>query len=245
MLKVGGYTKHKYTVMIVVTGGTKGIGKAIIEKFAAEGKNIVVCARNEADLEQLKANIEQEYKVNVATFRADVSKKEDCVKFIDFVNSQKEDIEILVNNAGVFIPGSIHDEEEGAFEMMMETNMYSTYYITRGVIQKMMDNKHGYIFNMASVASFTAYANGGSYAISKHAMLGFSKCLREEMKPFNVKVTSIMPGATYTNSWAGVDLPEDRFIKSEDIADLVMSAYKLSNSAVVEDIVVRPQLGDL
>ncbi|WP_044200921.1 SDR family oxidoreductase [Flammeovirga sp. OC4] len=231
--------------MIVVTGGTKGIGRAIIEKFAQEGKNIVVCARNKEDLSALKEAVENEYNVKVATFSADVSKKEDCKAFVDFVNAQSEDIEVLVNNAGVFVPGSIHDEDEGAFEMMMQTNMYSTYYITRGLIKTMIDNKKGYIFNIASVASFMAYANGGSYSISKHAMLGFSKCLREEMKPHNVKVTSVMPGATYTNSWAGVDLPEDRFMKSEDIADLVMSAYKLSDSAVVEDLVVRPQLGDI
>ncbi|NME72284.1 SDR family oxidoreductase [Flammeovirga aprica] len=231
--------------MIVVTGGTKGIGRAIIEKFAQEGKNIVVCARNKEDLSSLKEAVENAHNVKVATFSADVSKKEECKAFVDFVNAQAEDIEVLVNNAGVFVPGSIHDEDEGAFEMMMQTNMYSTYYITRGLIKTMIDNKKGYIFNIASVASFMAYANGGSYSISKHAMLGFSKCLREEMKPYNVKVTSVMPGATYTNSWAGVDLPEERFMKSEDIADLVMSAYKLSDSAVVEDLVVRPQLGDI
>lgn len=231
--------------MIVVTGGTKGIGKAIIENFAKEGKNVIVCARNEEDLENLKIEIESKFKVTVETLICDVSKKEDCKTFVEFVNNQSEDIEILVNNAGVFIPGAIHEEEEGAFEMMMQTNMYSTYYITRGLIHKMIENKHGYIFNIASVASFMAYANGGSYSISKHAMLGFSKCLREEMKPHNVKVTSVMPGATYTNSWAGVDLPEDRFMKSKDIADLVLSAYKLSKSAVVEDIIVRPQLGDI
>lgn len=231
--------------MIVVTGGTKGIGRAIIDNFANEGKNVIVCARNEQDLNTLQKEVEEKYKVKVGTFVCDVSKKEECKSFIDYVNNFGEDIEILVNNAGVFVPGAIHDEEEGAFEMMMQTNMYSTYYITRGLIHKMIEKKHGYIFNIASVASFMAYANGGSYSISKHAMLGFSKCLREEMKPHNVKVTSVMPGATFTNSWAGVDLPEDRFMKSKDIADLVLSAYKLSNSAVVEDIIVRPQLGDI
>ncbi|QWG09138.1 SDR family oxidoreductase [Flammeovirga kamogawensis] len=231
--------------MIVVTGGSKGIGRAIINKFAGIGKNVVVCARKLADLESLKCEVEEVYNVTVHIFQADVSNKEECLSFINYVNGLDEDIEILVNNAGVFVPGSIHNEDEGAFEMMMQTNMYSTYYITRGLINKMIEKKEGYIFNIASVASFVAYANGGSYAISKHAMLGFSRSLREEMKPYNVKVTSVMPGATYTNSWAGVDLPEERFIKSQDIADLVFSAYNLSNSAVVEDIIVRPQLGDI
>ncbi|WP_281613974.1 SDR family oxidoreductase [Flammeovirga sp. SubArs3] len=231
--------------MIVVTGGSKGIGRAIIDKFAEDKKNIVVCARNLDALAQVKSEVEEKYGVKVYTFSADVSKKEECTSFIKFVKDIDETVEVLVNNAGVFVPGSIHDEEEGAFEVMMQTNMYSTYYITRGLIGDMIEKKHGYIFNIASVASFMAYTNGGSYAISKHAMLGFSKCLREEMKPHNIKVTSVMPGATYTASWAGVDLPEDRFMKSKDIADLVFSAYKLSDSACVEDLIVRPQLGDI
>ncbi|ANQ48215.1 SDR family oxidoreductase [Flammeovirga sp. MY04] len=229
--------------MIVVTGGSKGIGRAIVEKFAKDGIDVAVCARNLESLQELKDQLSQYAEIHI--FQADVSTKEDCQKFIEEVKSLQKPIDILVNNAGVFVPGAIYEEEEGAFEMMMQTNMYSTYYITRGFVHQMMENKKGHIFNIASVASFMAYTNGGSYAISKHAMLGFSKCLREEMKPHNIKVTSVMPGATFTNSWAGVDLPEDRFMKSQDIADLVYSAYNLSNSACVEDIIVRPQLGDI
>ncbi|OHX65256.1 SDR family oxidoreductase [Flammeovirga pacifica] len=229
--------------MIVVTGGSKGIGRAIVEKFSKDGFEVAVCGRNLESLKTLKEELKGAAEIHI--FQADVSKKEDCTKFIEGVNALNKPIDILVNNAGVFVPGSIHDEEEGAFEMMMQTNMYSTYYITRGFINKMMAQKKGHVFNIASVASFMAYTNGGSYAISKHAMLGFSKCLREEMKPHQVKVTSVMPGATFTASWEGVDLPEDRFMKANDIAELVYSAYNLSHSACVEDIIVRPQLGDI
>ena len=90
-----------------------------------------------------------------------------------------------------------------------------------------------------------AYPQGGSYAISKFAMLGFSKCLREELKPHNIKVTAIMPGATLTDSWKGVELPEERFIPAEDIASIIYNTTLLSDRTVVEDIVIRPQLGDL
>jgi NAD(P)-dependent dehydrogenase (short-subunit alcohol dehydrogenase family) len=90
-----------------------------------------------------------------------------------------------------------------------------------------------------------AYPNGGSYAISKFALLGFSRCLRAELKEYGIRVTAVMPGATLTDSWAGTSYPNDRFMPPEDVAEMVFSAYSLSTRSVVEDIIIRPQLGDL
>jgi short-subunit dehydrogenase len=104
---------------------------------------------------------------------------------------------------------------------------------------------NGHIFNICSVASLLALPGGGSYTVTKFAMLGWSKALREELKKAGVKVTSILPGATWSDSWKGVDLPENRLMQATDIANTLWSAYQLSPSAVVEDIVLRPQLGDL
>src|SRR5690606_33154149 len=101
------------------------------------------------------------------------------------------------------------------------------------------------IFNMCSTASITPYVNGGSYCISKFALLGMSKVLREEMKPFGIKVTTVIPGATLTASWEGTELPSDRFMKSEDVAATIWTAYALSPQAVLEELIIRPQLGDL
>ena len=98
---------------------------------------------------------------------------------------------------------------------------------------------------MCSVASIKAYPNGGSYAISKFALLGFTKCLREELKDKGVKVTAILPGATWSDSWAGVDLPQERLMPASDIADIIWGTYVLSDVAVVEELLIRPQLGDL
>ena len=102
-----------------------------------------------------------------------------------------------------------------------------------------------HIFNMCSIASITAYPNGGSYGISKFALLGYTKVLRQELKEQNIKVTAIMPGATWSDSWAGVELPYERLMEAKDIAESVWAAYNLGKSAVVEEIVIRPQLGDL
>jgi short-subunit dehydrogenase len=153
--------------------------------------------------------------------------------------------DVIVNNAGNFIPGSVHSEEENVLEQMIAVNLYSAYHFTRTVLPIMIEAKKGHIFNMCSIASLHAYANGGSYSISKFALLGFSKNLREEMKPHGIKVTAVCPGATMSNSWDGVGIDPNRIMEAKDIAEMIFAASKLSPMAVVEDIILRPQLGDL
>ncbi|GAB2629357.1 SDR family oxidoreductase [Belliella aquatica] len=231
---------------IVVTGGTKGIGRAILERFAKEGFSVSTCARNERDLENLKSYFNSKYpSQSIFTMKADLSKKEDVICFSNEIKSKMGCPDVIINNTGVFLPGAIHSEPDGNLEMMIQTNLYSAYYLTRAFTPELIAKKSGHIFSIGSIAGLTAYANGGSYAISKWAMLGFTKCLRQELKDFNIKVTSVLPGATFTASWEGVDIPEERFMKSEDVAEAVWGAYNLSPNSVVEEIVIRPQLGDL
>ncbi len=231
--------------LAVVTGGTKGIGKAILKIFGENGDfELVTCSRNEKDLLDLQSEFEEKGVV-IHIKKADLSRKSECLSFVEFVESIGLDVDVLVNNAGIFFPGAIHEEEEGSLEKMMDTNLYSAYYITRGLIHQMKSRKGGYVFNICSTASIIPYVNGGSYCISKFALYGMSKVLREEMKEFNVRVTSILPGATMTASWEGVDLPPERFMKSEDVASAIWNAYQMSPNSVVEEILIRPQLGDI
>lgn len=230
---------------IIVTGGTKGIGRAIINLFADKGFDIVTCSRSEADLEGLKAELNSKYpEVAVSFMVADLSVKKQALKFADFARSASHALKVLVNNAGAFVPGSITDEEDGDFEKMIDSNLSSAYHITRSLISA-VKNANGHIFNMCSTASIMPYVNGASYCISKYALLGMTKVLREEMKPFDVKVTAILPGATYTSSWESSDLPEDRFMKADDVAHAIWGAYAMSPRSVVEEILIRPQLGDI
>lgn len=232
--------------LAIVTGGTKGIGKAICDILMENGFDISITARNIDDLNNLKSDYNSRYpNQDVQVFQVDMSRKGEVINFAEEVCKATDRIDILINNAGTFIPGQIINEEEGVLEKMIETNLYSAYHMTRGIINKMLMQRKGHIFNMCSIASFMAYPNGGSYAISKFALLGFSKSIREEVKDKGVKVTSVMPGATWSASWEGVDLPEERLMKASDIAKSVYAAYQLSDSAVVEEIVIRPQLGDL
>lgn len=232
--------------LIVVTGGTKGIGRAIVQKFASSGYDIITCSRHEDQLTTLKQAIEKSYtNVTLYPYCADMSDTAQVKAFSEFVCQKGRPVDILVNNAGYFVPGEIHTEPEGNLESMIRANLYSAYYMTRGIIDIMKRQKHGHIFNLCSVASFMAYPNGGSYAISKFALLGFSRCLREELKPHGIRVTAVMPGATFTASWEGADIPEDRFMPPDDVAEMIYSAYVLSPRTVVEDIILRPQLGDI
>jgi short-subunit dehydrogenase len=230
----------------IITGASKGLGKAIAHAFGALNYQLFVCSRGET---ALYAAVEELYlhhpNIKIKALPADLSTKEGCDAFAAFVLKNAATIDILVNNAGSFVPGSIYNEPEDQLTQMINTNLYSAYHLTRALVPKMIAQKSGHIFNMCSIASVSAYANGGSYSISKYALLGFGKNLREELKPFSIKVTNILPGAVYTDSWAGSGVDTNRIMEAEDISKLVVAASQLSAQACVEEIVIRPQLGDL
>ena len=230
---------------IIITGASKGLGKAFAEIFANNGDDLLLCASKEQPLIETTINLKQQYPNSDIQYRvADLSLKEQVIAFADWCTAFGP-AAVLINNAGRFIPGSVYNEAEGVLENMIATNLYSAYHLTRAILPQMIAVKSGHIFNICSIASIQAYANGGSYSISKYAMLGFSKNLREELKPLGIKVTSVLPGATYTDSWAGTGVDEKRIMEAEDVAEMVFAASKLSVQACVEEIVMRPQLGDL
>lgn len=242
--------KKNYNIkkmLAVITGATKGIGLAIAEALAAENYHLALCARQEADLVALKNDFANRFPaIEVLIFKVDMQQKKDVLAFAAAISQKWESINVLVNNAGVFLSGDILESPEGQLEQLLQTNFYSAYHLTRALIPLILRGKNKrHIFNMCSVASLAAYPNGGLYSISKFALLGFSKVLREELKEKGVKVTAILPGATWSNAWAGVELPESRLMQAADIAEVVTSALRMSAAAVVEDIVLRPQLGDL
>lgn len=230
---------------IIITGATKGIGKAIATQFAKAGDQLFVCSRNEVELYALVAELMEKFpEAGIKAKATDMRSKAAVIEFAEWC-MQFGVPDIIINNAGQFIPGSIHEEADGVLEKMIEVNLYSAYHLTRKLLPAMMEAKKGHIFNICSVASLNAYPNGGSYSISKFALLGFSKNLREELKPHGIKVTTVAPGATMSASWDGFDVDPKRIMEAGDIAVMVYAASQLSPQAVVEDIIMRPQLGDL
>ncbi len=230
----------------IITGATQGIGKAIAEKLLANGFSIAICSRSSDKLNAVAAEWNKQYpKASVITYSADLGNKDEVAAFAALVLSRFTEIDLLVNNAGNYLPGTIADEPEGLLESMIGINLYSAYHLTRKILPAMKDQQSGHIFNLCSIASLKAYPNGGSYSISKYALLGFSDNLREELKEHSIKVTAICPGATYTPSWEGSGVSQARIMEAADIAEMLWSAYKLSPAANVENIILRPVKGDL
>jgi short-subunit dehydrogenase len=230
---------------VVITGASRGIGKAIAEMFAAKGHTIFITSRGEVQLYKTMEYLQTKYPS--ATIKAkpfDLSNKGEAKALGTWCLSHCVP-DIIVNNAGAFEPGSIYNEREGLLEEQLAINLFSAYHLTRAVLPAMMEAKKGHVFNICSIAALKAYDNGGAYSISKYALHGFSKNLREEMKPHNIKVTSVFPGAVLTDSWGDFDNSQHRIMEATDIAKMVYAASQLSAGACVEDIVVRPQLGDL
>ena len=198
----------------VVTGATKGIGRAIVLKLANEGFDVAFCARTQSDLDQFKAELERNYDGRFIAQVVDMGKKEDIIRFGQLVKDQMGSVDLLVNNAGVFIPCELlNADDEDAFTQMMDVNLYSTYYMTQQVIEDMIQVGKGHIFNMCSIASIMPY---GAYAVSKHAMLGYSRVLRKckercscDRHYARCSIYSFMDGTT---------IPEERMMKAEDIA---------------------------
>ena len=230
---------------VVISGASKGIGRAIAEHFAAEGANLFLCSRNMDKSVDWQQQLMKKHGINITTFNADLSTAAEVKSFAAQLLKATGQIDVLVNNAGNYVPGSVYNEPEGQLEEMMNLNLYSAYHLTRALIATMINKGSGHIFNICSIAALKAYANGGSYSISKWALAGFSENLREEMKAFNIKVTAVHPGATLSSSWDGFDIDPKRIMEVDDIAKMIIAASKLSAQACVEEIVIRPQLGDL
>ena len=230
---------------VIITGASKGIGKAIALAFAARGHQLFLCARNEEALKETVAQIKTAFPASTVHYKiADLSKKQEAIDFGNWCLSFVEP-DILVNNAGHYVPGELCNEPDGQMEAQLAVNLMSAYHLTRTVISDMIQRGSGHIFNICSIASLAAYPSGGSYSVSKFALDGFTKNLREELKTKGIKVTGVYPGAVMTNSWAGFDNSSGRIMEPSDIAEMVVSASNLSAQACVEEILIRPLLGDL
>jgi len=230
--------------LIVVSGGSKGIGKAIVNQFARQGFHVAAFARNKEHLDMLEKELKSAGCSQLLLMQTDASDKEAVRQFAREVLNTMGTPDVLVNNAGIFKPGQLLNEEDNILELLLKTNVESAYHLTRALVPSMIKNNKGHVFNICSTASIIPYTNGGSYCISKFALLGMSKVLREELKETTIRVTSVLPGATLTDSWAGSTLPESRFMQAEDIAKAIWNAYSLK-TAVVEELLLRPQSGDI
>lgn len=231
---------------VLITGATKGIGRAITLLLALQGYDIAFCSRHIEDVQDLETWLHSTYPdqqfIGCCT---DLTDESQLQTFAQAARQHLGDIDVLINNAGVFLPGNVLEEEENTLHQQWQLNVLSMYRMCRLIAPSMKNRRHGHIVNLGSIAGTRAYPNGGSYCITKYAVHGLTDVLREELRAYGVAVTLMVPGATWSDSWSGVDLPDDRLMKADDIARIVASVLTLEPSAMVETVVVRPQLGDL
>lgn len=230
---------------VLVTGASQGIGRAVAAAFAGEPDvRLALVSRNETLLRDTLRMCE-ERGAEAEYFLCDVTDQTAVQSLSDTVRERWGDPDVLVNNAGLFEPGSVSTMSVETFRRQIEANLTSAFIVTHAFLNRMIERGSGHIFYMCSVASIRAYPGGAAYGAAKHGLLGLARVVREETKKDGLKVTSVLAGATFTNSWEGSDLPEDRFMPPDDVAAALLNAYRMSHRTVVEEILLRPQLGDI
>ncbi len=231
--------------VVLITGASQGIGAAIAERFArASNYQLALLARNSARLQEVARHCEA-LGAEALPIPTDVTREEDVRHACERVTSRYGVPHVLINNAGRFLPGSTLETSVEQFREQIEVNLTSAFIVTHTFLPLMLRQGEGHIFFMGSVASIRAYPNGAAYCAAKHGLLGLARVVREETRQTGIRVTSLLPGATLTPSWEGTDLPPERFMPPEDIAELVFQVYRLSPRTDVEEVILRPQLGDI
>lgn len=230
----------------IVTGATKGIGKAIVEHLAANNYNVAFCARNQGEIDNFLVELKQSYpNLSFYGIKADMENMSELKDFATISLKNLGSVDVLVNNAGLYIPSNLFEEGEDDLERQLKVNVQAPHYLSKFFTQFMKKQSSGYIFNICSIASLKPVPSASSYSISKAALLSLTRALRDSLMAFGIKVTAIIPGATLTDSWSGTSLPAERFVSADDVAATVIACLQMSAGANVDEIIIRPQEGEI
>lgn len=225
---------------ILITGASKGIGKAIAMELASKGYHLALCARELDALKSLEDEILAKYSIKVFSMLCDCSKKSELENFVFASENYLGSIDVLINNVGTYQPSFILEETDDVFISQFQLNVLSAYYLYKVLGNKMKNANKGYIFNICSIASLEAISLAGSYCVTKAAMLSLNNVMREELKDFGVKVTAILPGATYTHSWDGTQIPQEKFVQPSAIAKAISTALSFTDATYYEQLIIKP-----
>jgi short-subunit dehydrogenase len=230
----------------IITGTTRGMGRAIAVAFAREGLNLAICSRSAAELKAFEQELQiLNRDIKVVSMVTDISVKKEVMKFAAYAEQELGLISVVVNNAGIYEASSILDDDEDTFERLVNTNLMPAYLLYRYYGKTLMAARQGHIFNICSSASVNAVAEAGMYSVTKFGLYGLNKVMRLEMQPYGVKVTAVIPGSTLTSSWKDVKVDSNQFIMPDDIASAIINAYRLSPGANVDEITIKPVFGQL
>jgi len=223
----------------LVTGGSRGIGRAIALRLAELGSDVAICGRDEAKLAVTEREI-LTLGVGAIALRADVTQQNDVAKLVDKVESALGPISILVNNAGMGSFGPVHEKTEAEWDELMNTNVKSVFLVSRAVIPGMIERGGGDIITISSLAGKSVFAGGGLYCASKWAVQGLSGCMAEELREHGIRVSTVCPGSVATE-FAGRG-PKDatKVLRPEDVAHAVTMIATQGPQSFVSEVHVRP-----
>ncbi|RCH54264.1 short-chain dehydrogenase [Mucilaginibacter hurinus] len=230
----------------IITGATKGMGRAITIALVKQGINVGICARNAKELAAFEAELlEMAPGIRVAATVADVSDRHQLKKFAEFTEKKLGFIGIIVNNVGMYKHVPILEDDENSMEKQLGTNLFPAYELYRFFGKRLVSAGEGHIFNVCSVAALNPVMEAGVYSVTKYALLGLNNVMRLEMQPHGIKVTAIIPGSTLTDSWKGMDVNKNDMVLPEDVASAIITIYNMSKGANVDQIIIKPAGGQL
>lgn len=232
---------------IMITGATSGFGRAIAEKFAENGYNIIATGRREDRLEALKTSLEENYGIKVITSAFDVRNRTEVTEAVNELKAKVNSIDILVNNAGLASGMSTIDEGDmDDWDVMIDTNLKGLLYVTRQVMPLIKSSKAGHIINIGSTAGKTVYKNGNVYCATKFAVDALNQSMRIDLLPYGIKVTAINPGMAETEfslvrfkgdaERAAAVYNDLQPLKAEDIANVAFYCATLPPHVCINDI---------
>ena len=230
--------KHKTAI---VTGGTKGIGRAITEALLREGVSVCVAARHHAEIDKTIKELNQGDEDRARGFVCDVRDYDQVKKLIDYTVKELGGLDILINNAGIGIFQKVEDTTPEDFRAVLETNVFGVFYCCREAIPQMKRRGGGYIINISSLAGVNAHPQMAAYNASKFGLNGFSEALMQEVRHDNIKVSYLMPGSV--NTEFGGDSPSDEKnwqLTPQDIARVVIDLLHHDDRSLPSRVEIRP-----
>ncbi len=201
-------------------------------------------ARNEERLEET-CGLSRAHGAEARAFPCDVTDEAAVEEMAASVHAAFGTPDVVLNNAGLFETGAVVDMTVETFNRQVAVNLTSAFMVTRVFLREMLERGSGHLFYVCSVASLRAYPGAVAYCAAKHGVLGLARAMREETRAHGLRVTAVLPGATWTPSWYGSDVPEERLMPPEDIAQAMLDVWRLSDRTVVEELLLRPREGDV
>lgn len=227
--------------VVVVTGASQGIGAAIAERFSASipGLRLALVASNR---ERLGAVVERCTRngAQVHAAPADLTQAAQVERMAQNVQDRFGAVDVLINNAGRWRGGAVHEMPVEEFSRVLQENLVSMFAVTRAFLPGMLERRSGDIFLMSSTAGLEGSANNAAYCAAKHGVAGFAKALRAEVASRGIRVCCVYPGPTETPTWDGSGADTSKFMSASDVAKVFVDVYQLSRRSVVEDVVLRP-----